>query len=600
MRQSFRSRDDAQSQLQMEADVRRLLRRVNDSLRLAAFPLAQKLCDLTGIPAPRDALRHVIASAFRGVWPDTRLRDLLLTADLDGRTYRNEAAAHLQVSTRHLQRRRAKAVSILAAYVRSLIGERDAIGEQRDGLPADPLETIAELVADFEPGVAARILRLGGPRSAERADLLAAQASVYTGRDTEARIVAQAAFSPLFAALHAQFKTINGKEDEARHELLPIFTRAARDRADASELRFELEWLAFLRSRYGGCARAMERVATNLDRLTQGRPEWATRSLLAQAEVRLRAGRLYDATALLDRAERLAIRSLALRQLASSSVLRAEIALQRGDDCAAQRFAVGAHAILAGRHCDAYRCQVTAARAALRLGKPYGGDGDATGLSPAAWDRVAIEIERARYLTATGSADLARASAGQSYEIATSRRYRGLAARAAATIGATFDRRSRQRRHWNLRALTHLLTTRDRSVGCDLYLPEARIALDRDIPEALYDGLRHAIPPLPPSTDAEAVAARAFLSHSSAYVLGHAEFDDHLLQTIEAAVRDSGRFSQYVVYFLDDATDVLETAFAAIAGSEERAGVDQRLAAVLRAFAGAVRPRDDVRRFLVG
>jgi hypothetical protein len=434
----------------MEADVRRLLRRANDSLRLAAFPLAQKLCDLTGIPAPRDALRHVIASAFRGVWPDTRLRDLLLTADLDGHTYRNEAAAHLQVSTRHLQRRRAKAVSILAAYVRSLIGEHDAICEQRDALPADLLETIAELVADIEPAVAARILRLSGPRSAERADVLAARASVDIGRETEGPIVAQGAFSPLFATLHAQSKTINGKEDEARQELLPIFTRAARDRTDTSELRFELEWLAFLRSRYAGRVRAMERVATNLDRLARDRPEFATRSLLAQADVRQRAGRLHDATALLDRAEQQGLRSLALRQLASSSVLRAEIALQRGDDCAAQRFAAGAHAILAGRHCDAYRCQVTATRAALRLGKPCSDDGAATGLSPEAWDRVAIEIEHARFLAVTGSADRARASAGQSYEIAAARRYRGLAARAAATNGATFARRSRPRRYWRL------------------------------------------------------------------------------------------------------------------------------------------------------
>ncbi|HEY6325677.1 MAG TPA: hypothetical protein VIW73_04050 [Candidatus Cybelea sp.] len=598
--QSFRPRDDAQSQLQMEADVRRLLRRANDPLRLAAFPLAQKLCDLTAIPAPRDALRHVIASAFRGVWPDTRLRDLLLTADLDERMFRNEAAARLQVSTRHLQRRRAKAVAILAAYVRSLIGEREAPGEERGGSPADPLETIAELVADIEPALAARILRLSGPRSAERADVLAARALVDTGHDGEEPIVAKGAFSPLFAALRAQSKTINGNDDAARQELLPIFTRAARDRTDGSELRFELEWLAFLRSRYGGRVGAMERVATNLDRLAQARPEWATRALLAQAEARLRAGRLHDASALLDRAERHSLRSLALRQLASSSVLRAEIALQRGDDCAAERFAAGANAILAGRHCDAYRCRVTAARAALRLGKPCSGDGDATDLAPAAWDRVAIEIEHARYLAATGSADLARARAGQSYDTAVARRYRGLAARAAATLGATFDRRSRHRTRWNLRALEHLLTTRDRSVGCDLYLPEARIAFDRNVPGALYEGLRYAIPPLPPSTEAEAEPARAFLAHASAYAFGHADFDDHLLRTIEGAVRDSARFCQYVVYFLDDATDVLETAFAAVAGPEERAGVDQRLAAVLRAFAGAVRPRDDVRRFLVG
>ncbi|MBV8345359.1 MAG: hypothetical protein JO190_10260 [Candidatus Eremiobacteraeota bacterium] len=574
------------------------MRRANDALSLASFPLAQRLCDLTGIAAPREALRQVIASAFRGVWPDTRLRDLLLTADLDGRVFRNEAAARLQVSTRHLQRRRAKAVSILAAYVRSLIGERDATVGERGSIPGDPLETIAELVADIEPAVAARILRLGGPRSAERADLLAARASVETGREQPS--VAQGAFSPLFATLRAQSKTIDGRAQEAREELWPIFTRAARDRADGSELQFELEWLAFLRARYGGCVREMDRVATNLDRLAQAHPESATRALLAQAEAKLRAGRLRDAGALLGRAERQGLHSLALRQLASSAVLRAEIALQRGDDSAAERFASGAHAILAGRHSDAYRCEATAARAALRLGKAWSASGDATKLSPAAWDRVAIEIERARHLNAAGTPELARARAVQCYEIASTQQYLALAARAAATLGATYDRRSRQRRQWYLRALAHLLTTRDRSVGCDLYPLEAGIALARDLPGALYEGLRHVIPALPPCDDAEAEPACTFLAGASAYALGHADFDDHLIRTIETAARSSVRFCQYLLYFSDDATDVLETAFAAIAGQEQRGGVDQRLANVLRAFAGAVRPRDDVRRFLVG
>lgn len=584
----------------MEADVRRLLRRANDPLRLAAFPLGQKLCDLTGIAVPRDALQHVIASAFRGVWPDTRLRDLLLTSDLEGRVFRTETAAHLQVSTRHLQRRRAKAVAILAAYVRSLVGERASIAAERDRAPADPLETIAELIADIEPTIAARIMRLGAPQAAERAHLLSARACVDGGRESDEPILAQGAFSSIFAALRAQSKTINGKEDEARQELWPIFTRAARDRGDDGELTLELEWLAFLRARYVGRVRVMERAADNLERLAQARSAWASRSLLAQAEARMRAGRLADATALLDRAETQSLRSLALRQLASSSLLRGEIALQRGDDRTAERFATGAHAILAGRHCDAYRCDVTAARAALRLGRACVASDGAERLSPAAWDRVAIEIERARYLIVTGSADAARAHAVEAYEMASVRGYRGLAARAAATIGAACDRRSRHRRHWNLRALAHLLETRDRSVGCDLYLPEAHLGFDRDVPEVLYQGLRHAIPLLPAADDAEAEPARAFIAHVSAYALGSADFDEHLLRTIETAARASSRFCQYVLYFLDEATDALETALAAIAVPEQRAGVDQRLATALRAFAGAVQARDDVRRFLVG
>jgi hypothetical protein len=593
----------------MEADVRRMLKRANDPLRLAAFPLVQSLCDLTGIPSAKKALGNVIETAFRDVWPETRLRDLLLTADLEGRVFRNQAAQQLQVSTRHLQRRRAKAVSILALHIRKLIGESHARAVDEDRAPADPLETIAELLSDIEPAVAARILRLGGPQSAERANLLAIRASVDAGNETEAAIAdaRQHAFSPLFATFRAQSKTINGKEGEARQELWPIFTRAARDSTDSAEVAFELEWLAFLRARYHGLVPQVTRVAANLNRLAQDRPAWASRSLLAQAEARVRSGRLQDALALLDRAERDGLRKLALRQLASASVLRAEIGLQRGDDAAAERLAAGAYAILRNRHCDAYRSQATLSRAALRLQKRWVCEDELENLSPTAWDRIFIDIERARHLTVEGAIDRARDWARDSYATASALTYHGLAARAAATIAATFGGKSRQRRHWCGRALSHLLTTRDRSMGCDLFVPDAERnevglypGFDDAISGVLYEALESAIPPLRRSPEAEAAPARIFLRHMSGFVLGLTVSDDRFTRSLETIANDAHAFTQYMAHFLEDAADVLETAFAAIAGARGRSGTDQRLAHALRSFAGAVQPRDDVRRFLVG
>ncbi len=588
--------------------MRRMLRRANDPLRLAAFPLVQSLCELTGTPSAQKALGKVIETAFRDVWPETRLRDLLLTADPEGRVFRDQTARQLQVSTRHLQRRRAKAVSILALHIRNLISESDARAVEDRAL-ADPLETIAELVSDIEPALAARILRLGGPQSAERANLLAIRASVDAGHETESTIAdaRQHAFSPLFATFRAQSKTINGKEREAQQELWPIFTRAARDSTDSTEVQFELEWLAFLRARYRGIVPQMTRVASNINRLAQTRPAWVSRSLLAQAEARLRSGRLQDALVLLDRAERHGLRRLALRQLASASVLRAEIALQRGDDAAAERLASGAYAILQERHCDAYRSQTTLSRAALRLQKPWACEGDLENLSPTAWDRVFIDIERARHLIVEGAIDRARDWARDSYVIASTLAYHGLAARAAATIGATFSGKSRQRRHWCVRALSHLLITRDRSMGCDLFLPEAEGSVaglfpgfDEAIPGVLYEALESAIPPLRRTLQVEAASARIFLRQLSAFVLGVTVSDDRLIRSIETIGSDAVAFTQYVAHFLEDAADVLETAFAAIAGARGRSGTDQRLAHALRSFAGAVQPRDDVRRFLVG
>ncbi|MGA8099201.1 MAG: hypothetical protein WB810_11135, partial [Candidatus Cybelea sp.] len=329
---SFELDRDNRVQLQMEAEVRRILRRANDPLRLAGFPLAQRLCAATGISSPQEALGHVIDSAFKGIWPDARLRNLLLTADLGGRVPRSDTARRLQVSVRHLQRRRARAVSLLASHICKLVvAPGGGPPEENDSPAVDPLEAIAELVSELEPAVAAGILRLNGARLGEKAAMLAMRASVEAGNDLEA-LGQPVAFSPLVATLRAQSKTINAKEAEAERELLPIFASAARDLTQSSEIRFELEWLAFLRARYRGCARQLELVATNLNRIAHNSPAWKARATLAQAEAKLRSGRIQDAGALLDQGERLSVQTFALRQLASSSLLRGEIALHRGED----------------------------------------------------------------------------------------------------------------------------------------------------------------------------------------------------------------------------------------------------------------------------
>lgn len=602
---------DDRVQYRMEADVRRMLRRADDPLRLAAFPLAQKLSEATGIPNAREALTQVIDAAFRGVWPETRLRDLLLTPDREGHVFRRDAAERLQVSTRHLQRRRAKAVSILALHVRRLVGATipEALGEAV-APPADPLEAMAELVADIEPNVAARILRAGSPQSAEKATTLAIRAHADRGSDAEcdAACADRYAFSPLFAILRAQAKQINGKESEAKDELWPVFTRAARDTTNSPEVQFELEWLAFLRARHRGGVRQLNRIATNLNRIADRNQQWQARALLAQAEAQIRGGRLQDASVLLDRAERHSLSRCALRQLGSSSVLRGEMALQRGDDAQAERLAAGAYAVLRERHSDAYRSQATMARAALRLGKPWTWEDEPGVLCATAWDYVAVRIETARHFNAGGFAERARACAGECYRIASDLSYDGLAARAAATVGATFDNGTRRRRGWYLRALSHLLATRDRSIGCDLF-PLARSEddaphvspLDDALGELLFVALKDAIPQLlcGGSVD-EAPLAIAFLNHLSAYALGYSSPGEDVIRAIQLVVARADSFSQYAGHFAEETADVLEVAYAAVCGKRDRGETDRRLGFALRAFAAAVPSRDDVRRFSVG
>ncbi len=599
-----------EAQLRMEADVRRLLNRASDPFQLAALPLAQALCELTGISDAQHALRNAVEKAFQGSWQHKRLRDLLLPSDPEGCEPRRNAAERLQVSTRHLQRRRARAVAVLALHIRNLVGApRLATVDDRDRAAADPLETIAELVSDFDPATAASIFRLGGPPSTSKATMLVLRHCVNVGDEIKPVGVEleQYNFSPLITILRAQSKQINGKHAEAEQELWPLFTRAARDLTSNSEVRFELEWLAYLRARHRGDAREMDRVATNLKRIGQDHATWLSRALLAQAEARIRCGRLEDANALLDEADLRGLRNFAVRHLASGSLLQGEIALQRGNHAAAERLATGAYMILWGRHYDAYRAQAAIARARLRLDKPWTCPDDLGKLSTTAWDRIAVDIERARHLNAEGLRGRARTCSNEAFHTAVALKYDGLAARAAASIGVTFDKGSRHRRDWYLRALSYLLATRNRSVGCDLFVIEKGCTdatpfapFDEAVTEVLYGGLQSAIPHLRNESETDRGAAQTFLKHLSAYVLGFTPFSDELAEAIDALDFGAGSFAQYMLYFMDEASDILEAAFAAIVSPRQRCELDQRLILALRRFASAVQPRGDLRRFLVG
>jgi hypothetical protein len=595
-------------QLRMEADVRRLLRRASNPYKLAALPLAQAICEATGILNAQAALQHVIESAFHESPQEARLRDLLPSTEPEGVTcLRN--ARWFQVSKRHLQRRRAKAVSVVAQHVRKLVGGPQlVVVEERNGGAVDPLETLAELVSSIEPATASRIFGLGGLQSNVDAAMLTIRRRVDVGDEIgEMNSELPRDISPSLAAiLNVQARQINGTQATAKRELWPLLKKTQRDPNDDAEVRFELEWLASLRARHSGDARQMERVATNLRRIAHGQAAWLLRALLAQADAEIRRARIESAATLLDETERRSLRNFALVQLASASALRGEMALQAGDDASAERLASGAYFVLRGRHFDAYRCQVTIARAALRQGKSWTYPEDLGNLAPSAWDRVALDVERARGLVGAGNIAGARRCAGDAFRTAIELRYDGLAARAAAALGATFNRRRRQRRDWYLRALSYLLDTRDRLAACDLFGLESERGdsfstdLLEAIPELLYHRLTSAVAQLRVQSDGESSLARAFLKSLSLYVLGYATDAGRLQDAIEALDARAPSFAQYALHFLEDATDIFATLFAAVAAPGEQAEVGDRLTAALQSFTACVRPRDHCRRFLVG
>jgi hypothetical protein len=587
-----------------------MLRRAGDPLRLSANPLAQTLCEATGIANPQNALESVIAGAFGRGFQELRLRDMLLASVKV--TLESEPPDVLRLSTRHLQRRRAKAVAILASHIRKVFGAPTiaAVEDRSDAItePCDPLDAIAELVSNIEPAMASRIFRLGSPQSVANARVLVMRERTNKAADFD-ETEASEPFEDrsLVAVLRAQSQLVSGKADPAEGDLWPLFARVARGANNAPEVPFELEWLAFLRTRQRGDAHQMDLVARNLKRLAGDRHPWVLRALSADAEAKIRRGRLQDAASILDTADRRGLRSFALTELACSSALRSEIALQRGDDAAAERLAAGAYFVLHSRHFGAYRCQALVARARLRLGESWICPQDIGELALPAWDRVALNIEVARHLFAEGEVERARTYALELFQIATDRNYAALAARAAATIGATFGTATKRRKAWRVRALAHLAVTRDLSVGCDLFALEKhdppaalRCEPESDLIGVIHGGLVTAVAMLRADSQAEAQASRNFLSVLVSSVLRHAHESDRLSNASAALEMEAPAFAQCFVHFSSETRAVIHTVLQAIVEPGERARGEYHLDAALRAVTERVRPRENFRQFLVG
>jgi hypothetical protein len=601
----------APSQPRLEAEVRRMLRRAHNPFLLSANPLAQALCETTGIASPQGALESVIAGAFGEGFPESRLREMLLSSVKT--TSEGERSESQRWSKRHLQRRRAKAVAILALHIRRVIGAHTTavpVEDQSDAVAEgfDPLDAIAELISNIEPAIASRILRLGGPQSVATARVLAVRERTEMGADfDESEIFDRHVDRSLVAALRAQSQLISGQDGAGEGSLWPLFAGKTRGPSNPAEISFELEWLAFLRARQRGVAHQMDRIARNIKRLAGDRPPWVLRALVADAEAKIRGGRLQDATSILDAAERRGLRTFALTELACSSALRSEIAFQRGDDVAAERLATGAYLVLRMRHFGAYRCQGLVARARLRLGESWTCPEDVGALAPPAWDRVALNVESARHLFAAGDLKRSRRCALEAFQIAVDRSYAGLAARAAATVGATFGAKTQRRRAWLFRALTHLVATRDLSLGCDLFALEQRelsaafgCEPTGELIGVIHDGLLTAVPMLRAEMHVEGPASRTFLCALTGSALGHTRESHHLESAIAALDVDAPSFAQHFVHFVEDTRAVIHTVLQAIVQPNDRAKAEYRLDAALLAVAERVRPRDNFRQFLVG
>lgn len=103
-----------------ERTVRLLLHRARKPEELARFPLAHALCSLYRCQQPALALRYAVEEALPSTDFGT-LRNLILECDIEGTRSLREACEHFAYSRRHFQRFRARAVTIIARHVRTLV-----------------------------------------------------------------------------------------------------------------------------------------------------------------------------------------------------------------------------------------------------------------------------------------------------------------------------------------------------------------------------------------------------------------------------------------------------------------------------------------------
>jgi hypothetical protein len=326
---------------------------------------------------------------------------------------------------------------------------------------------------------------------------------------------------------------------------------------------------------------------------------------LAIAEAKIGRGCLDEASRLLDDVDGRCLRAFAITDLAFATLLRAEVALQRGEDASAERLALGAYLVLKGRHHAAYRCQVTIARARLRLDEPWSPPSDVGRLPDSAWDRVALDIEHARHMLAIGQRVRAREAATNALLRSEAAGYAGLAARSAATIGATYPQATTERGAWHLRAISALLHTQSRATACDLFATD-RTGFDfssawiDDVADVVYDALVKAVPQLDGCSEREARAGRSFIRYAVVFVFAGRRSPERSSEAIHALASRGGMFAQYLSYFAPSVADLIETATLAITGFEHRARAEFRLNALIRELAAKIVPSADVRKYAIG
>jgi hypothetical protein len=560
-------------QRRMAKAVLYMLHRVRKPFSLARAPFADALCRATGISNAASALRYIVEEALHGDDARTaRLRGALFL-DFSENENKGEAALRMHISRRHLQRFRAEAVSAVAYYVRKLLGPKCACDGAAEDMTGTSLEHLANLAAKVEPGAAATIHQLTGTGVSESLQLVRLRAALEQGSPIGDEAYANHPGVP--HAVVAQFVAFSNETNGRASGDATLPAHASTRYSSA--MRFELEYLAFLRARQRGFVLEMQTIAASLRRLAGERGGALPIALQCQADASLRAGDVADAHVNLDLAGRLTFSRSDLRQFAAATMLQSKIALYENDTQRAEDLANGAYAVLNRHHRDAYACAVLVSQARWRRGAQWRPSLDASRLPRTSWDRIAIDIEHARHLAREGRRKRAARLATQAFTSASAAGFEGLAARAAGVMYgiATAGSRGEEALRWRADAIARLLRTQDRLLCVGLLASgEPRVAADDLLIDAMYRRLCVFVPQMLGDGDRQRRAVRRLLERCLAALDDTSGIASGMRAAAEATNASESALAFYSGQGAGGIAEILSLTLAALRGtapSETRA-----------------------------
>ncbi len=424
-----------------ERFVRAMLRRARNLERLSSLPVVAPLCSAVDEENPISMVRVLVESSFGQSSGERELYELVRACDLDATMTQEGLSKQYGLSRRQFFRRRAVAIRAIAHRVRELLRGVDISSPPARG--ADVLLTSA--LSETEPTAVLRLYPVLDHQSKQRHTPSLFRARLDSGEyiPLASALDAPREHRAVALALAAQSQTIAGEENESAatlSELRTMLREPSED--DGSDVRFELEFLNFLRSRIRGYVHGMRSAAERMRRLAVPRSRSATRAERAMVETQLCEGRIEDARRDCEALESIALQSSDLRSVAWCRMFNALLGLRAGALEEAETSALLADVALSHVYPDASIARSVTAEISLRTHHPWSAQDILSARPRFSWDRTLILVWLARHLLEENDVARAESIAEEALTIASVREYNAVAGLAAATLGAALDARS--------------------------------------------------------------------------------------------------------------------------------------------------------------